>query len=529
MKAMRGSSTPLRFAELNVIRKSWSRVKVRVALCYPNVYRAGMTGLTVQQLYYLFNLHEEVLCERCFLGGGEPRTVESYADLRSFDVLAFTMQYEEDYVNMLRMLMRAGINPLKSERRESDPIVIAGGQAVSANPTLISAFADAVFIGELEPKLPELLDSLMDGRSKAEKLLSLSDIDCVYVEGKDYVKRSTAVNLDDTPHIVAQVTPTDRSEVLDPIFADALYVEVSRSCGRRCRFCLLAWTNGPFRYRSYDRFIELLEEGLKRSSASKVVFIGANVFDVPRLKDMCRDVLNRGLSLSIPSLRPDAVDHELLELIKRGGQRSLALGFESTSYNLRRFLGKSYPDEVIEESFELASKYGIRDIKAYLIVGLPGESPADVEACGDTFRRLASKYNVNVHVSINPLIPKPNTPLQWLPPLKPAQVREIYRAYLKALRHRRVKVDTLKPHRAYVQSMLSLADVTMAPKLLQLAMMDHATWSLMSRELEKVFCNPREENPWDVVDLGFPRDELKRQFKMALEVVGASEQLARWL
>lgn len=507
------------FLEYNVITKNWKRSKLRIALCYPNVYKAGMTGLTVQQLYYLFNLDDEVLCERCFLSK-PPRTLESGAELKAFDVIAFTLQYEEDYVNMIEMLLDAGINPLAEKRSESDPLIIVGGQAVSANPLPISKIVDCVFIGELEPCIDVLLGALKEGRNKKIRMDEISSLKHVYYYGKEKVERCIAEDLDRTPHILAQLTPSGDDALIDPVFANAFCLEVSRSCNRRCRFCLLSWTNGPLRFRSLNKIKELLDRGLSRSKANRVVLIGAGIFDVPWLKDVCAEVLSRDLSLSIPSLRPDAIDDELLELIRRGGQRSLALGVESLSSLNRTFLGKVYDDEVIEDVIRMAVDKGITELKLYMITCLPKE---DAEGSARLFKRIvdiASKSKVMLHVSVTPLIPKAHTPFQWLPPPQPHAIKESYKRYLRILRYPRVKLDFLNPYRAAFQAVLSLGDESLGLYLVNFVKNGVKSWPFMAKSLPKVSLKPKSQTPWDAIDVGCDRKLLIKSFEEAMKLVG---------
>ncbi|MEM0083369.1 MAG: radical SAM protein [Candidatus Nezhaarchaeales archaeon] len=507
----------VKFLEYNVIAKNWKKSKLKIALCYPNIYKAGMTGLTVQQLYYLFNLDDDVLCERCFLSD-PPRTIESGADLRSFDVLAFTLQYEEDYVNMVKMLVDSGINPLAEKRSEADPIIIAGGQAISANPLPLSKIVDCTFIGELEPCLNALLEALKEGKSKKSRIDELSNLKHVYYYGKEKAERCIARNLDETPHILAQLTPGGDEALIDPVFTNAFCLEVSRSCNRRCRFCLLSWTNGPLRFRSLSKIKELLDEGLSRSKANRVVLIGAGIFDVPWLKDVCAEILSRNLSLSIPSLRPDVIDDELLELIRKGGQKSLALGVESFSRSDRAFLGKVYDDEVIENAVRMAIDKGLTEVKLYIITCLPKE---DVDGSVRLFKRIieiASKSRVTLYISINPLIPKAHTPFQWLALPEPHMVKDSYRRYLRIFRHPRVKLVFLNPYRAALQAILSLGDENLGPYLVNLVKQGVKSWTLMMKTLPKVSLKSGSQAPWDVIDVGCDKKTLIKSFEEALNL-----------
>ncbi|MEM4576835.1 MAG: radical SAM protein [Candidatus Nezhaarchaeales archaeon] len=508
------------FLEYNVIRKNWKRSRLRIALCYPNFYKAGMTGLTVQQLYFLLNLDDDVLCERCFLSE-TPKTIESGAELKAFDVVAFTLQYEEDYVKTIRMLINAGINPLAEKRTEKDPILIAGGQAVSANPLPVSTIFDCIFIGELEPYLTELLEVLKSNRGKKEKLDELSNLKPMYRFGKEKVERCIAFNLDSAPHILAQLTSSSERGLVDPIFPNAFYLEISRSCNRRCRFCLLSWTNGPLRFRSLSKIREILDEGLSKSKANRVVLIGAGIFDVPWLKDVCSEIIARGMTLSMPSLRPDAIDEELLELIGQAGQKSLALGVESFSNTSRMFLGKTYDDDVLEKVVQLAADKGFTEIKVYLITCLPKE---DFNESAQLLRRLlklASKSKLTLHLSVNPLIPKPHTPFQWLPPPEPPVIKESYRNCLRAFKSSRIRLDFLNPYNATYQALVSLGDESFGLRLVELVKQGLESWTAIVRRLPKISLSLDSKTPWDVINVGCDKKLLLKSFEEAMKIVSS--------
>ncbi|MEM3013696.1 MAG: radical SAM protein, partial [Candidatus Bathyarchaeia archaeon] len=191
--------------EANVIKKDWRKVDLKIGLCYPNVYRAGMSGLTIRLLYALFNMRDDVLCERFFI----PTRRESWLSLESgqplskFDVVAFTLQYEEDYVNVIRMLLKSGIPIRRENRRAEDPIVIAGGPCATANPEPLADFIDLFIIGEVEPIIDEIINRLIDCKNSGRNIGMLADVNGMYVpEKSNFTKRAMVNNLDETFHPV---------------------------------------------------------------------------------------------------------------------------------------------------------------------------------------------------------------------------------------------------------------------------------------------------------------------------------------
>ena len=297
--------------ELNVIKKDWRKVDLRIALCYPNVYRAGMTGLTVRLLYALLNSREDVLCERFFLPDSkEPlRSLESNQSLEKFDVVAFTLQYEEDYLNVMRMLLLSGFSPKRADRKPGDPLVIAGGPCATANPEPLADYIDLFVIGEAEPVLDELIDCIKSFKDPLSHVVEFADLKGVYVpEVSNLTRRVWVRNLDDAPHPLAQQVPLvdERSRHMT-IFGQAFAVEVSRGCSRRCRFCLLRHIGHPKRERSIERAKEILSEGIRYTPVGKVSLIGASIFDYSGLEEICEHVVSRGLELAIPSIRPESI------------------------------------------------------------------------------------------------------------------------------------------------------------------------------------------------------------------------------
>jgi len=512
--------------ELNVIKKDWRKVDLRIALCYPNVYRAGMSGLTVRLLYALFNAREDVLCERLFIPTlKEPlKSLESNQPLRRFDVVAFTLQYEEDYPNVIRMLLDSGIPPRREDRKPTDPLVVAGGPCATANPEPLADFIDLFVIGELEPVLDPLIDYLKAYSRRLYQVDEFAGLQGVYVSAiSNPVDRVWVRNLDDALHPLAQQIPLveERSPYMT-IWGKAFAVEATRGCSRRCRFCLLGHIGQPKRDRSFRTLQTIIDEGIRRTPVGKVSLIGASMFDYPRLDDICEFAISRGLDLSIPSLRPEGITERLAALLGRGKQRSVSIAPDAASPRMCNVANKIMDETAIADAAKILLSNDVNHLKLYFVIGLPGETLDDISAIADLSRRIADVgYGTRaIHLSINPLIPKSHTPFQWEQAPSVSYVRESLALLKRRLKgDRRFVIDSLDPHRAQIQAFLSLGD-RKTGRIVELAARykgGSGAWrralkeSGLSLESSTRARSVDQPLPWDRIDVGSSRQCLLKE------------------
>jgi len=521
--------TPL--LELNRVEKSWSHASVKIALCYPNVYRAGMSGHTIQLLYYLLNLHEEALCERVFKPeeGGSPRSIESKRQLSDFNIVAFTFQYELDYVNFLSMLLSSNIPLRRTERSDHHPLIIAGGPAVWANPCVIEDFVDLFVIGDAEPVIWRLLDLYVEHPNRRRFLEEASNLKGIYVPGLSHkASRALMEDLDRAPHPVRQVLPLDRR--LEPVFGRALTLEASRSCSRRCRFCLISWISSPARHRSLSRLRDIVVEGTHLTKVDKVAIVGAGFQDHPEVEEVCGAIVNQGLKLSIPSIRGELLSEEAFKLMVKGGLKTITIAPEVGSEELRYALGKPISNEDLIAAAARAREAGIERLKLYFMIGLPVRSQEDYDASAQLVRRLLNVGFRSIHISISVFIPKANTPLQWLPLANREDITNALKTFKKFSKSPTIKVDMVNAREAELQMLLSLGDTKVGWLLEAVAKQGGrlGAWRTAAKRLgfniEAFIHHGLDldgELPWGFIDQGVSSSALKKEYGKAMSLLRA--------
>ena len=541
-------------------KKLWGD-RIPVCLAYPNTYRTGMSNLGFQTVYDLFNRHPSFLCERVFLpdpgderdfapGSAPLFSLESARAVPDFDVLAFSVSFENDYLHILRMLEMSRMALSSGERRESDPLVIGGGIAVTLNPEPLAAFFDLFLLGEGEEVIAEFLDLYSRlrgaGAPRREILARLQrDIAGAYVP-RFYDVSCTRNNLIESfkpsdpafpatirarhaPDIDAFQT---RETLLTPRteFGEMFLAEVSRGCARRCLFCAAGHVCGPARFRNREGLEGVIREGL--AAKGRIGLLGTAVSDHPSLRDLCRSILDQGGTFSVGSLRTDRVTGETAALLAEAGVEMVSLAPEAGSQRLRDLIGKGLTEEVIFRAALALAGHGILNLRLYFMVGLPTEGEEDIEAIIDLAKRLrhaviqdsrGKKKLRRLTLSVNQFIPKPATPFQWEPLADANLVRKRLRKITQALgREKSISVTHDLPKWNYVQALLSLGDRQVS-QILVAVHQKSGNWAQVFKETH---INPDfyvyrrkgldETLPWDFIDHGVDRDVLKRAYLKAL-------------
>ena len=485
-------------AESGATPKNWGG-KLTVCLVYPNRYRVAMGNLGFQAVYALLNSSPDIVCERAFLPDPEDlaeyrksRTallsLESQRPLSAFDMIAFSVSFESDYLNIPAIFSLAGIPPLASGRNDDAPLVLAGGAALFLNPEPVAPFMDLIGIGEGEPLLPALLELLKRGDSREELLLEASGIPGIYVPSLydveyDGARLAERRNREPAPASVARVWETDldrrpaTSVILAPgvEFADMYLVELSRGCPRGCRFCAAGFIYLPYRQREVEAVKADAVKGL--IERGKVGLVGAAISDYRGIGEVCRHILRNGGKVSVSSLRIDALDEEMIEMLKESGHKTVALAPEGGSQRLRDLIKKDLREEQILAACDRLIGRDILNLKLYFIIGLPTESAADLDELVALVKKIrervieAARQNRRlgeIVLSVNPFVPKPFTPFQWcgMEEMKSLERKGKY-LQQEVGRLSNVRMMMESPKDAAIQALLSRGDRRLAELLLK--------------------------------------------------------------
>lgn len=411
--------------DYNLCPKRYRRGLVRAAVAYPGGYRLALSSLVYHQLYYLLCMHDGVAVERVVETGSGYVSLDSASKLKDFDLVFVPLHYEFDYLKLAEML-----GDLPPEKR---PIVIVGGPTVMANPIPVSGLIDAAVIGEAEPVLHRIVDIVAEYKGLDRRRIreELSSVDGIYVPGvrDSGVREVIAWNLDVQPYPARQLQNTE----IEPIWGRSFLLEVTRGCFRSCRFCMEGCIFRAKRERSLSVLKRLLEAGLKENRTGKVTFLSLSFFDHSEGERVLEVALELGASYSVPSMRVDLLNDHRLELIARGGQRTLTIAPETGSPRIAEAINKAVTKSDTIEVVAKAFRIGFHAVKLYLMIGFPGESPEDVKATIELMKsvaRVAKEAGKEVRFAVNPFMPKPYTPLQWLNMMSVEYLRRVY-SYMK--------------------------------------------------------------------------------------------------
>ena len=522
--------------------------RTTVCLVYPNTYSLGMTNLGFQMVYHLFNSLPDVVCERAFLPSKEEleeysRTdtrlfsYESLTPLNDFDVIAFSIPFEEDYVNVPRILKLSGVEVMTG-KREDGPLVAGGGVALSLNPEPVADFFDLFLVGEGEGSLSPFIELLekarKDGLDRKGTLRLLDTLAWAYVpslyefeydgarikeirrESGTKTKVTAAKNFDLSDYELPEnFVRTPESE-----FRGTSLMELERGCPRGCRFCAAGFLYLPPRWRDIDKVNEAVEKGI--NATGKVGLVGTAVSEYPGIKEVIRRgaALNGVMTLS--SLRLDRLDAEFLGLLKEGGYKTITLAPEAGSERMRSVVNKGITDDEIMESIRLISEAGFRKLKLYFIVGFPSETDDDAAAIVELTKKIKGVMKSGeIALSVNPFIPKPFTPFQWCAFADAAVVERRLAIVKDGLKGEKgVAVKEMGAKEAFIQAYIARADRRAGKVIADAA---ESGWKRALRKADQLITasvySAREKDeilPWDLIDHGVKKDYLWKEYQKGL-------------
>ena len=421
----------------SAIIKDWRKIDLTVGLIYPNVYKIGMSCYAIRLLYFLINSHENYVCERIFLPekimfpASEDtnsveviRSVENKIHPIEFDILGISVQFENDYRNILWILDKAGIPLTYKERLETSsstkkifPLVIGGGPVITSNPQPFSEIFDLLFIGDSEPNLELLFQSFLKYKFNKinfqEFLGETIKIDGIYVPSyNNNAKRVVLKNLDDSPTPHYQLISNNLN--YNTIFENRYFIEVNRGCPFQCKFCISSYHNAPFRNKSYEKIIKDIDEGIQFSNFNTISLIGSCVSAHPRFIDICQYILNKGIKFTIPSIRVDHINQKILQLLEKANIKSVTIAPETGSERLRYELGKCISNDSIFQTLQTIKDSHIKKVKFYFLIGLPNETEREINDLINFILKIneIGFERDSLRVNVNPLVPKLNTPYE---------------------------------------------------------------------------------------------------------------------
>lgn len=569
--------------EVNAVTKNPDDIQVRFAMCFPDVYEIGMSHLGIQILYDMFNRRDDVWCERVYSPWVDLDKVmreekiplfalESQDPVRDFDFLGITIQYEMCYTNILQVLDLSGIPLHAKDRTEEDPIVIGGGPC-AYNPEPIAEFFDMFYIGEGETVYNELLDTYKEnkknGGSRMDFLEKACQIDGIYVpafydvtyhedgtidqffpvneQAPSVIHKQVVMDVTNTTYPQAPVVPYIK------VTQDRVVLEVQRGCIRGCRFCQAGMLYRPTRERDVETLKQYAYNMLKNTGHEEISLSSLSTSDYSELKELVTFLIdnfkNKGINISLPSLRIDAFSLDVMSQVQDIRKSSLTFAPEAGSQRMRNVINKGLTEEDIISGAGQAFEGGWNKVKLYFMLGLPTETEEDMEAIAVLADKVARRYyeipkdqrngKCQITASSSFFIPKPFTPFQWAPMLNHEDYIEraaiVKHAFLNQLNKKSLRYNWHDAEVSVLEGVFARGDRKIASVIEEAYRMgciydswseqfDNDKWmqAFDNTGIEIGFYNLRERAeeevfPWDFIDIGVTKKFLRREWDRAMK------------
>ena len=557
--------------ETGTVTKDWGG-RLPIALVFPNTYYVGMSNLGFHTIYQTLNQRQDIVCERAFLPDDEGvreherlhvpiLSLESQRPLSAFACVAFSTTYENDYLNMLRILRLSGIPVQARDRGPAHPLVTMGGVCAWSNPEPLTSFVDWFFLGEGEESSHEAFELLRQvnqaerdpAAARTEFFRALCRIQGIYVPRFYDVKYHPDGTVADVVPAAGAPLPvkkrrlpqTDAYDTVSTIrttnteFGEMALLEVGKGCGRGCRFCMEGEIYRPVRHRHTDAILRAAETALQQGR--RIGLVGACVSDYPWIDELVAALRARGADFSLSSVRADSLTPALVQGLLDSGTRTLTIAPEAGTERLRTVIHKSLSDQRLFEAIELIAESSVPSVKLYFMIGQPTETAEDIEGIihlAKTARhRILQKRKdptrqAEFTVGVSSFVPKPWTAFQW------CAMAEV-RALDEKIQHLRRELSRVGMHFthdvpkwAHLQGVLARGDRHVGD-LLHLGLTRQGDWKRAFREWPRnpdfYACRERplgERFPWDHFEVGTKRERLETEYQRATGLL--PERAVRW-
>ena len=564
--------------ELNQVIKNPEDVNIRFAFCFPDVYEVGMSHLGTRILYHTINERKDTYCERVFAPWPDMEalmrendiklfTLETKTPLDKFDMLGFTLQYEMSYTNILNMLDMSGITIRASERKNDDPIIMAGGPC-AYNPEPLYDIVDFFEIGEGEEMMNDVLEVYARHKeagnfNKADFLREISKIGGIYVPSlydvtynEDGTIKEFKPKYDDVPAKVKKRIVNNFDAVSFPeemivpytdIVHDRVVLETARGCTNGCRFCQAGMIYRPVREKTTNTLLEQARRALKATGYDEVSLASLSICDYSNIQNLISSLVleheAKKVGIALPSIRVDAFSVDLIKEIQKVRKTGLTLAPEAGSQRMRDIINKGLTEERILEAVQSAFESGWSTIKLYFILGLPYETTEDAAGIGQLAEKMADVYfgipknvrskGLKITVSTSILVPKPFTPFQWAPMARPEIVDERIKAVRGAIKSRSIVYNYHEQETSFMEAIFARGDRRTCDVLIKAfekgakfdGWSEYFNMDIWKEAMEE--CNldadfyvyrDREYDevlPWDFIDIGVNRKYLERENEKA--------------